>query len=320
MKFTNKTAVSLVVTWGLASGAFVTGHARVLQDGNASSVSTDLGVVTPIDYPGAAGTLAADINAEGAIVGRYSKAGLTHGFLRSPEGDFTPIDYPGSLLTVAAAINDDGAIAGQYSLPSAPTQRHGFLLKDGQFTTFDPPGSKFTNALGINERGDIVGRYCTLSFCGMPGSGNFHGFLLRDGEITTIDVPGALETDAFKISGSGDIVGGFLTPDRKEQFFVWSHDEFTTFALPGGQPVSLDNGGINERGELVGVYCDSALPCLIVPMGTHGLLMSSGNFNTIDIPGARATSALGINARGDIVGQYADATGNHAFLLSRSRN
>src|SRR5215469_13442497 len=308
-------AESLMVL-ALASGA-VSVHAQELD---SSSAIANLGTITTIDVPGAAGTLAADINAEGMIVGRYSKSGLTHGFLRTPDGVFTTIDFPGALQTVAAAINDVGDIAGQYSWPSAPTERHGFLLKDGAFTSLDPPGSKFTNALGINERGDIVGRYCILSVCAAVGTGSFHGFLFRDGEFTTIDVPGALETDAFKITSSGEIGGGVVTADGKEQLFIWNNGEFTTFAPPGGQPVSMDNGGINERGDVVGVYCDVALPCLIVPMGTHGLLVSGDNFTTIDIPGARATSALGINARGDIVGQYSDATGNHGFLLSRSRN
>ena len=31
-----------------------------------------------------------------------------------------------------------------YALPTAPTARHGFLLKDGLYTSFDPPGSVFT--------------------------------------------------------------------------------------------------------------------------------------------------------------------------------
>ena len=278
-----------------------------------------LGTVTSINVPGATATLALDINAEGFIVGRYASAGRTHGFMRSPSGDFTTIDFPGASFTVAGAINDRGNIVGQYALPAAPAERHGFLLMDGVFTSFDPPGSVFTNVLGINERGEIVGRYCTQLPCAAPGSGSFHGFLLRDGQFTTIDIEGALETDLFKVNSPGQIAGGFLTPDHKEQISLLTNGNLTVLAPPGGQPVSLDNGGVNERGDVVGTYCDWALPCLITPTGTHGFLISGGAFTTIDIPGASATAAVGINARGDIVGAYADAKGTHGFLLSRDR-
>ncbi|HXF96581.1 MAG TPA: hypothetical protein VNI61_10840 [Gemmatimonadales bacterium] len=49
-------------------------------------------------------------------------------------------------------------------------------------------------------------------------------------------------------------------------------------------------------------------------------LLSAGGraftFTTIEVPGARATTAWGINARGDIVGSYVDANGaSHGFLL-----
>ena len=274
--------------------------------------------VTTIDGPGATVTLALDINAEGVIVGRYAAAGQTHGFLLTPAGELVTIDFPGASFTVAASLNDRGDVVGFYRLPSAPTQRHGFLLKDGIFSSFDPPGSTFTNALGINERGDIVGRYCTLSTCRPPGNGDFRGFLLRDGEFINLDVPGALETDAFKINGSGQILGGFVTASHEEELFVQKKTSLTMMALPNGKPVTLDNGGMNERGDIVGTFCDSANPCQLTPFGTHGFLISGDEFRTIDIPGAVATAAIGINARGDIVGSYTDTNGRvHGFLLSR---
>jgi uncharacterized membrane protein len=279
------------------------------------------GTFTTIDVPGATGTGVLDINAEGTIVGRCSIAGQTHGFMLTPAGELVMIDFPGASFTVATSINDRGDIVGMYALPSAPTQRHGFLLKDGTFTSFDPPGSTFTNALGINERGDIVGRYCVLSRCRAPGNGDYRGFLLRDGEFTNIDVPGALETDAFKINGSGRILGGFVTASHEEELFVQKKNSLTMMALPNGKPVGLDNGGVNERGDIVGTYCDGAAPCGITPFGTHGFLISGDDFRTFDVPGAVVTTANGINARGDIVGGYSDTSGrNHGYLLSQPQN
>jgi len=207
---------------------------------------------------------------------------------------------------------------GQYALPTAPTQRHGFLLKDGVFSSFDPAGSTFTNALGINERGDVVGRFCTLSRCRPPGNGDFRAFLLRDGEFTILDIPGALETDAFKINDHGQIAGALVTGGGEEDLVLWAKNELTMRTLPNGKPVSLDNGGMNQHGDVVGVYCDGAPPCLFGPTGNHGFVISGGEFRTIDIVGAMSTQAIGINTRGDIVGSYADPSGvAHGFLLSK---
>jgi len=270
----------------------------------------DVATITIFDVPGAANTVPLSINADGVIVGRYRASGLVHGFVRSPSGDITTIDVPGANFTVTAAINNRGDIVGMYGVPSSPAGRHGFLLKDGVFTTFDPPGSTFTNAIGINERGDIVGRYAV-------GAGPGHGFLLQDGAFTTIDVPGATRTDAFGINDPEEIVGGFLTADHHAQIFVLSSGVYSVIVPPGGQNVSLDKGGINARGEIVGQYCDAAFPCNFAP-GTHGFLLTAAGFTTIDVPGASLTAAFGINASGTIVGSYVDAHGAaHGFLLSR---
>jgi hypothetical protein len=315
------TVISLVALVAAASAPIMMATGAYISSVGAQSTDSQeslTGTFATIDVPGATATIATDINAEGAIVGRYGMAGQTHGFLLTPAGEMMTIDFPGANFTVAGSINDRGDIVGWYILPSAPTQRHGFLLKDGVFSSFDPPGSIFTNALGINERGDIVGRYCTVSPCRPPGNGSFRGFLLRDGEFTNIDVPGALETDAFKISGSGQIVGGFVTASHEEELFVQKKNSLTMMALPNGKPVALDNGGLNERGDIVGTYCDSAAPCEITPFGTHGFLISGDDFRTIDVPGAVVTLGFGINDRGDIVGSYRDTNGRtHGFLLSK---
>jgi uncharacterized membrane protein len=272
---------------------------------------------TTFDVPGASTTLALDINAGGVIVGRYATAGKTHGFLRSKAGEFTTIDFPGAVFTTVNGIDRHGDIVGTYSLPASATVRHGYLRKNGQFTSIDPPGSNLTTANGINDRGDIVGRFCTLAACvPLPGNGDFHGFLLREGRYTTIDFPGSRETNAFKITNRRQIVGGYGTPDGKELPFVFRHGKFTSIALPGAKPISQDNGGINARGDIVGVYCDGAAPCFIGPTRIHGYVLSGEHFTTIDVPGATASAAIGINARREIVGYSFDASGSgHGYLL-----
>lgn len=310
-----RTTACVLGTFVLAASSGIGGR-RGATKVYAQDPSIDLGTITPIDVPGATNTFPIDINAAGLIVGRYLSGGQVHGFLRLPSGDLTTVDFPGASFTAATAIDDLGDIVGQYSLPAAPGQRHGFLLQDGVFSSVDPPGSVFTNALGINERGDIVGRYC-LAPC-TPTSPGAHGFLFRDGEFTTIDVPDAARTDAWRINDRGQIAGAFPSSSGVAQIFLLTLGQFTTVALPGGQPVSSDIGGLNERGDLVGTYCDVASPCVIAPQGTHGFLLRNG-FTTIDISGALATTANGINARGDIVGSYSTNGINlRGFLLSQS--
>ncbi|HET9182926.1 MAG TPA: hypothetical protein VFP59_12390 [Candidatus Angelobacter sp.] len=70
-------------------------------------------------------------------------------------------------------------------------------------------------------------------------------------------------------------------------------------------------GGINDSGQVVGAFRDSA--------GVQHAYVTDrrGGFVTIDFPGATATLGEGINNRGDIVGTYRDAQNTqHGFLLS----
>ena len=271
--------------------------------------------LTTIDVPGSASTVAMDVNALDDVVGQFAKDGVTHGFLWQ-NGSFTTIDFPGASLTVAAGINNEGDIVGMYALPSAPNERHGYVLRGGEFTTIDPEGSKFTNALGISPQGDVVGRYCTAIPCGRPGSGTYHGFLWQNGVITSFRVPNSVETNAWKINALGEIIGGFRYADNINRLFILRDGEFTTFDLPDGLPVAQDDGGINARGDVVGVSC-GASPCDFVSPVRHGFVLRDGELTTIDIPGARVTMVLAINARGSLAGGYNAIGKLQGFLLSR---
>jgi uncharacterized membrane protein len=92
---------------------------------------------TTIDPPGTIFTIAAGINPQGDIVGRY---------------------YDGSVCNLALACGaDDG-------------HNHGFLLTGSEFTSIDFPGAFLTAVSGIDNRGDIVGVYVDTNRQG-------HGFL-----------------------------------------------------------------------------------------------------------------------------------------------
>jgi len=68
--------------------------------------------------------------------------------------------------------------------------------------------------------------------------------------------------------------------------------------------------GINDKGQIVGLFRGAS--------GTHGFLLSKGQFATIDvIPGASDTEAYGLNDKGDVVGKFLDSSGEHGFLLAQ---
>jgi uncharacterized membrane protein len=83
-------------------------------------------VYTTLDDPLATGTTAAlGINGAGQIVGIYTNASGTHGFLESG-GTYTTLDDPSATAgTYASGINGTGQIAGYYF---NGTGEHGFLL------------------------------------------------------------------------------------------------------------------------------------------------------------------------------------------------
>jgi probable HAF family extracellular repeat protein len=109
----------------------------------ASNILADNPEFTTIDYPGAAATQAQGINARGDIVGFYTTAGVTHGFLLS-EGNFTTTDFPGASATFPYGINDRGDTVGSYVIAGVT---HGFLLSGGNFTTIDLHGATSTETL-----------------------------------------------------------------------------------------------------------------------------------------------------------------------------
>jgi uncharacterized membrane protein len=99
-------------------------------------------------------------------------------------------------------------------------------------------------------------------------------------------------------TGTDGTVRGFLRTRRGEFRFV---------DVPGAAITAA--AGINDRGEIVGLYFDENF-------ARHGFLLAEGEVLTIDVPGRPVTIALGINNRGDIVGSYEDDNQDaHGYVL-----
>jgi hypothetical protein len=277
--------------------------------GATSSVFGQGHTFTAIDFPGATATQAWGITLSGDIVGFYvSTDKATHGFLKS-RGQFSSIDFPGASFTEANGISPRGDVIGDYAATlTGSGPHHGFVLSgDGVFTTIDYPGAASTFAWGMNSHGDILGSYTFADNVN-------HNFLMSGspfsalGQFGTIDdvLPAGGATVLNGIHG-GDIVGGYVGADKVPHGFVLSDGQVTTVDAPGGATFT-NVTAIDSRGEIVGRYTVNGV--------THAYLLSGGEFNTFDYPGATFTGATAISPRGDIVGRYRDANNVfHGFML-----
>jgi hypothetical protein len=277
-------------------------------------------------------TRSININDRGAITGNYIDSNnVSHGFLRSPEGEFITLDAPGASSaegsfdgTFPSSINNDGTITGSFI--DSKDLNHGFLRSPrGEFIAFDAPGAKSLAAAGygtvpesINDAAAITGHYIdvhdvTRGFVRSPS-----------GNLITFDAPGAGTTAAFgygtlpeSINDAGAITGHYGDPSGLYHGFLRSPGgKFTTFDAPGAAAGTLPKS-INAGGAITGHYVDAQNV-------NRGFVRSpNGNFTTLDAPGAgtKAGSGFGtfpesINDAGAITGHYTDAQGlNHGFVL-----
>jgi hypothetical protein len=100
---------------------------------------------------------------------------------------------------------------------------------------------------------------------------------------------------------------------NRHGFFRDAAGNYTSLDAPGAILTVAE--GINNRGEIVGLYLD-------VGGNAHGFVLSGiGDYmdpsawTTVDVPHARDTRIFSINARGQIAGPYVDATGfTHGFV------
>ena len=286
---------------------------------------------TIFDAPGAGtapsqGTQAMMIGRGGWIVGSYiDSSNVSHGFLRSPDGNFTSVDPPGSagMLSIGG-LNAQLTVTGCYQ--DAGGVIHSFIrTADGRYTTYDNPGAgsaTFQGTCGwsINDSGEVAGYYRDANY-------TFHTFLRSpEGSFTEVDAPGA-GTGPFQgtvangltgLTNAGALSGGTLDADSVNHGMLRRRDgTFTQIDAPdaGAAPgQGTVPSSINQRNELTGNYVDAA-------NAEHGFFWTVDRGVTeFDAPGAGSQPGQGTfpvtdNAVGAIVGYYADPDGvNHGFL------
>jgi probable HAF family extracellular repeat protein len=255
---------------GQVVGSYSNGQGR----GQGGYVRDRRGRITRFDLPGAASTTPLDNNDRGEIVGNYQieVGGALRGFLRDRHGRFRTVQVPGSVSTQAYAINNRGQVVGDYT--GADGVPHGYLWTRGRFITIDGPAGTGATLTDVNDRGQIIGLYAD------PGDppGTLNGFLLRGGRYTTFDPDDNALTLPLGINDRGQIAG--YTAARFDGTEEADAHGFVLRQGAGGPvtrvdvPGALGTGvmGINDRGQLVGVYINpnaapSPPPAGMSPMG-----------------------------------------------------
>jgi probable HAF family extracellular repeat protein len=237
-----------------------------------------------------------------------SLAAVAFGLLLSVPGltqaqyRFSAIDVPGATATEANG-NSTLEIAGAFA--DAGGNTHGFVLNKGVFTTIDVPGAITTFINGINAPAQLAGSY--------DDAATRHAFFKNGGYFTTLDPPGSIRSQGGFINAQGQVVGTYRDATQRRHGFIWRNGTFTTFNVPGDDPVlGTVAFGINDIGEVVGDYVAAS------DGNRHGFLRSSkGDFTTFDVAGAVITVGEGINNAGKIVGVYLLADGTiHGFVLN----
>jgi hypothetical protein len=148
-----------------------------------------------------------------------------------------------------------------------------------------------TDSYGINNAGTIAGDY-------VDSAGVQHAMILAGKKLTTVDnktceaLVGTGGIAFYAINSASEAVGWCTnTKTSLDESFVYSKGKFTTVAFPKSN--GTEATGINDSGEVVGLYLDSANV-------QHGFLKKGTKYTSIDVKGDSSPDAYGINNAGDI--------------------
>jgi len=235
------------------------------QLGSGGYITAPNGTFTFFQPPGAKLAGARNLNDRGVAVGDFEDAAeVTHGFVRSRNGNIRVIDVRGAGTaqfqgTSVDDINNGGTISGTF-IDSAGRQ-HGFLREPGKKTVkFDAPGAANTVWAKLNESGTIVGTYTDANSAS-------HGYLrMTDGTFVTFDANNAGHgakqgTKAYDINANGIVAGDVVDAGNHSYGFLRSaNGKVVVFDEPDAG--EGEGGGtyfvkINDANQISGGYTDT---------------------------------------------------------------
>jgi Cu/Zn superoxide dismutase len=214
-------------------------------------------------------------------------------------------------------ISRDGTIAGYFGSGAAGHPNKGYLLfppyGQGNYVNENFPGSVQTQLTGLNDKGTKVGFYSTMNNANMMNDN--HGFWQRDGRYHSADFPAGSPAsppvDQLLGVNDGDVAVGFWTDAAGNNHgyeLNIAAGKFSSVTDPNAPGASLTAAAINSGGGIAGFYVNPATKA------TDGFLKSGGKFTDLAVPGASATTALGVNDHGEVVGGYTVGSGDNAVM------
>lgn len=131
---------------------------------------------------------------------------------------------------------------------------------------------------------------------------HYRGYIYKAGQFTQIDYPDARDTFPYYMNARGDLAGNWDTdPNTVGHGFVLTADgQWITFDAPGAPENSTMAIGINDRGQVLGVYLQSDG---YHPFVTSGLGFAESDFTFFQMPGTGGFPETA-NSSGAFVGYY----------------
>jgi hypothetical protein len=160
-----------------------------------------------------------------------------------------------------------------------------------------------TDTFAVNKAGAIAGDY-------VDSAGIQHGMILAGKKLTTVNHPNCTTSGGYPAAiafygiNSAGAAAGFCTSTKTSLFtgFVYSAGKFTAINFPksnGTQAI-----GINDAGDVVGAYLDSASV-------QHGFVKKGSKYTSIDVKGDTTAYAWAINNSGQMVVFATNSTGGY---------
>ena len=211
------------------------------------------------NFPGSVQTQVTAINGKGDTAGFWvGNNNSNHGFIEW-NGVFTSYNdaktpHMAGSVNQLLGINNKGIAVGFYVGANGNAHSYTVNQANGVITPIHVPGASVT-ATGINNEGDIVG-------ISTSASGSTSSWLLANGHLTAFQFPGGSDTQALGISGNDEIVGSYLDASGVMHGFTLTDptgptSKWQSIDDPNGIGSTVVNG-LNNAGDLVGFYTDSA--------------------------------------------------------------
>jgi hypothetical protein len=168
-----------------------------------------------------------------------------------------------------------------------------------------------TDTYGVNNAGVIVGDY-------VDAKSVQHGMILAGTKLTTVDnkaceaIAGTGGISFYGVNSAG-AAAGWCTNAKTglDTGFVYSKGKFTPVNFPKSNGTQAT--GINDKGEVVGLYFDSANL-------THGFSKIGTKYTSISVKGGTNTVAWGVNNAGQITVYTTNSAGTFdSYLMTGTK-